>query len=53
MTGLNLAQARSIVGAALAHGEAEAMQPLAVLVLDTGGHAIAFERQDGASNLRF
>jgi uncharacterized protein GlcG (DUF336 family) len=29
------------------------MQPLAVLVLDAGGHAVAFEREDGASNLRF
>jgi len=29
------------------------MQPLAVLVLDAGGHAVAFEREDGSSNLRF
>ena len=53
MTSINLDQARTIVASALAHGRAQAMQPLAVLVLDAGGHAIAFEREDGASNLRF
>ena len=29
------------------------LKPLSVAVLDAGGHAIAFQRQDGASNLRF
>jgi uncharacterized protein GlcG (DUF336 family) len=48
-----ITQARQIVAAALAHGRAAGMQPLAVLVLDAGGHAVAFEREDGASNLRF
>ena len=28
------------------------MKPLSVVVLDTGGHVIAFQRQDGASSLR-
>ena len=53
MTSITIDQARQIVAAALAHGHAEGMQPLAVLVLDAGGHAVAFEREDGASNLRF
>lgn len=53
MTSITLDQARSIVSSALAHGRAQSMQPLAVLVLDAGGHAVAFEREDGASNLRF
>jgi len=53
MTSITLNQARTIVASALAHGRAQAMQPLAVLVLDTGGHTVAFEREDGASNLRF
>mgnify|MGYP006189011649 CR=1 FL=1 len=53
MTSITIAQARQIVASALAHGNAEGMQPLAVLVLDAGGHTVAFEREDGASNLRF
>ena len=53
MTSITLNQARTIVASARAHGRAQAMQPLAVLVLDTGGHTVAFEREDGASNLRF
>jgi uncharacterized protein GlcG (DUF336 family) len=53
MTSISISQARSIVSNALAHGRAESMQPLAVLVLDAGGHSVAFEREDGASNLRF
>jgi len=52
-TSITIDQARQIVAAALAHGRAADMQPLAVLVLDDGGHTVAFEREDGASNLRF
>lgn len=52
-TSISIEQARQIVAGALAHGRAEEMQPLAVLVLDDGGHPVAFEREDGASNLRF
>ena len=52
-TSITIDQARQIVATAVAHGRAENMQPLAVLVLDDGGHAVAFEREDGASNLRF
>ena len=50
---ITIDQARRIISAALAHGRAEGMQPLAVLVLDDGGHPVAFERENGASNLRF
>ena len=53
MTSITIDQARQIVVGALAHGNSEGMQPLAVLVLDAGGHTVAFEREDGASNLRF
>lgn len=52
-TSITIDQARQIVAAALAHGRSADMQPLAVLVLDDGGHPVAFEREDGASNLRF
>jgi uncharacterized protein GlcG (DUF336 family) len=53
MTGITHDQARQIVAAALAHARSADMNPLAVLVLDAGGHPVAFEREDGASNLRF
>ena len=53
MTSITIEQARSIIANSLAHGRVQAMQPLAVLVLDAGGHPTAFEREDGASNLRF
>lgn len=53
MSRLTLDKARSIVGAALAKGRADALRPLTVVVLDTGGHLVAAEREDGSSNLRF
>lgn len=53
MAKLNLEAARRIIAAALADGRAKALKPLSVIVLDAGGHPVAFEREDGASNLRF
>ena len=50
---LTLDQARTIIGAALAHGRAQGLAPLCVVVLDAGGHAVAFEREDGCANRRF
>ena len=52
MSELTLDQARAIVAATLAKGAAEGFNPLAVAVLDGGGHLKAFERQDGASLMR-
>jgi uncharacterized protein GlcG (DUF336 family) len=49
---ISLDQAQTIVGGALAHGRALKVKPLAVIVMDTGGHAIAFAREDGASFFR-
>lgn len=46
-------EARTIIDGALAKGAALNLQPLAVTVLDAGGHMKAFLRQDGASNQRF
>ena len=51
-TALNLAAANRLIAAALAHGRAGHMAPLCVAVLDTGGHVIALQREDGASILR-
>ncbi len=48
-----LEQARAIVAGTLAKGRDAGMKPLAVAVLDAGGHVVAFERSDGASVGRF
>jgi len=53
MSVISLDQARTIIAAALAKGGESSMQPLSVVVLDAGGHLKAFERQDGASIMRF
>ncbi len=53
MTAITLRKARIIIAKALAKGREQAMKPLAVCVLDAGGHLRAFEREDGASNMRF
>lgn len=50
---LTLDQARTIITAARAHGQAQGFAPLAVAVLDAGGHLTAFDREDGASTHRF
>ncbi len=53
MTQLTLDHARTIIRETLLKGEAEGFKPLSVVVLDTGGHVVAFERSDGASPGRF
>jgi len=53
MTDLTLAKALEIITAALAKGAELGLKPLAVVVLDAGGHVKAFQRQDGASMMRF
>ncbi len=53
MAQITLRKARTIVRQALARARQQEMKPLAVCVLDAGGHLKAFEREDGASNMRF
>ena len=53
MTILTLTQACAIVDAAIAEGSKKRFAPLAIAVLDAGGHVIVFKREDGASFLRF
>ena len=53
MTALTLDIARRIIATAFETAAAEGFKPLAVAVLDAGGHVIAFERQDGTSPGRF
>ena len=53
MTDITIAAARTIIETTLAHGREKGLKPLSVVVLDAGGHVIAFEREDGASPGRF
>ena len=50
---ITLDQARAIIRETFARGEELGLKPLSVVVLDAGGHPIAFERQDGSSPGRF
>lgn len=51
--GLTLRKARAIIKGAYAKGDAAGFKPLSIVVLDAGGHVLAFERADGASAGRF
>lgn len=53
MNGITLEKARIIIGGAFSKAGDAGLKPLAVVVLDAGGHTTAFERQDGASAMRF
>ena len=53
MAKLKLAHAETIVDAALAEARKLQLAPLAVAVLDAGGHVMIFKREDGAGILRF
>ncbi|WP_252193036.1 heme-binding protein [Rhizobium sp. CSW-27] len=45
--------ATTIIDAALVEARARSLAPLAVAVLDAGGHLIAYRREDGAGIVRF
>ncbi len=53
MPAITLAQAQTIVTAALAHARAQKMQPLAVIVMDARGVPKAFAAEDGTSLRRY
>src|SRR5213596_3996265 len=53
MLPLTLAQAATIVDVALKTGREHKFQPLTVVVLDAGGHLVAFKREDKSGLLRF
>jgi uncharacterized protein GlcG (DUF336 family) len=53
VSAITLKKARTIVRKALEQGREMQLKPLSVVVLDAGGHVIAFEREDGASPGRF
>ena len=49
---LSLRQADAIIDEALRLAREHGMQPMTVVVLDTGGHQIALKREDGAGIIR-
>jgi len=53
MTVVTLRKARTIIRKTLDKGRELGLKPLSVVVLDTGGHPLAFEREDGAAPGRF
>lgn len=53
MAEINLRKARTIIRKALEKGKEMELKPLSVVVLDAGGHVLAFEREDGAAPGRF
>jgi uncharacterized protein GlcG (DUF336 family) len=53
MDAVTLAQAQTIIAAALAHAREKSMQPLAVIVLDARGVPKAFAAEDGTSLRRY
>ncbi|MGB8623413.1 MAG: heme-binding protein, partial [Paracoccaceae bacterium] len=53
MATISLRKARTMIRKTFEKGTEMGLQPLSAVVLDAGGHVIAFERQDGASPGRF
>ena len=49
---LPLVQAEAIICGALTTARDHDMEPMSVAVLDTGGHLVAFKREDGSGILR-
>jgi uncharacterized protein GlcG (DUF336 family) len=52
MSGLTLVQANKIIEAALASAREKGHRPMAVVVLDEGGHLKAMQREDNATMFR-
>lgn len=50
---VSLRKARTIIRKTLEKGREMELKPLSVVVLDAGGHVIAFEREDAAAPGRF
>ncbi len=53
MADITLRKARTLLRKTLDKGRELNLKPLSVIVLDAGGHPLAFEREDGASPGRF
>ena len=53
MRALSLSQANAIIAATFAAADKHRCRPMSAIVLDAGGRVKAFQKQDGASMLRF
>jgi uncharacterized protein GlcG (DUF336 family) len=53
MSNVTLAQANTIITAALKLAREKALEPLTVAVLDSGGHVVAAQREDDSGILRY
>lgn len=53
MAALNIDAARTIIRETLAKAHEMKLKPMSVIVLDAGGHPLAFEREDGAAPGRY
>lgn len=53
MATISLRRARTIIRKTFDKGQEMGLKPLSVVVVDAGGHVIAFERSDGAPAGRF
>ncbi len=53
MAGISFEQAQRIIAGGFAKARAEGFRPMALIVLDAGGHPLAFAREDGAAPGRF
>jgi uncharacterized protein GlcG (DUF336 family) len=53
MRALSLEQANTIIAATFAEAKKERCRPMSAIILDAGGRVKAFQKQDGASMLRF
>lgn len=50
---LDLDTARAIIAGTRSHAVGSGFKPLTVVILDSGGHVVAVEREDGSSMKRF
>jgi uncharacterized protein GlcG (DUF336 family) len=53
MVTLTLSTANTIIAETLVEARSRNFAPLAVAVLDAGGHLVAYQREDGAGIIRF
>jgi len=53
MRGLSLEEANTVIAASFAEAQKRKCRPMSAIVLDAGGRVKAFQKQDGASMLRF
>ena len=49
---MNLDLANALISSAFTYRRAKGIKPLTIAVIDSGGHLVALQREDGTSNLR-